>query len=127
VYLGKKQISREGIQKYRSSGKVSAVLIDEVSELTKAFLNVKTMETFEETIQSHENLISRELGLAKAKDKYFKKFPGAVKSLGAWGGDFVLITSPMDQRETHQWFNSKGFPIVISYDEMVKTGGNTGY
>lgn len=120
VYLGKKQSSRKGIQKYRSAGKARAGVIDEVSNLTKAFLEAKTLFAFEDCIKRHENLISRELGLQTAGDLHFKTFPGVVKSLGAWGGDFVLATSPMDPKETQQWFNTKGFATVISYEAMVK-------
>ncbi|MCB0651222.1 MAG: hypothetical protein KDC85_08105 [Saprospiraceae bacterium] len=120
VYLGKKQSSRKGIQKYRLAGKARAGVIDEVSHLTEAFLKAKTLFEFEDYIRRHENLISRELDLPTAGDLHFKTFPGAVKSLGAWGGDFVLATSPMDLKETQQWFNTKGFATVINYEAMVK-------
>jgi mevalonate kinase len=119
VYLGKKQSSREAIQNYRSKGEISAVLISEVTDLTNAMLQAKTQDDFDNTLDRHEDLVSRELGLQKVKDIYFKAFPGKIKSLGAWGGDFVLVSSPFAAQETKSWFHHKGFDVVMRYDEMV--------
>ncbi len=119
VYLGKKQSSREAIQKYRSKGPISSVLISAVTDLTNAMMQAKTQDDFDVILDSHEDLVSRELGLKKVKDIYFKEFPGKIKSLGAWGGDFVLVSSPFSLQETKFWFHHKGFDVVIRYDEMV--------
>jgi mevalonate kinase len=119
VYLGKKQSSREAIQNYRAKGKISNALIAEVSDLTNAMLEANTQTSFDNVIRSHEDLVSRELGLTKVKDIYFKAFPGTIKSLGAWGGDFVLVSSPLSQSETQSWFFNRGFEVVIGYSEMM--------
>jgi hypothetical protein len=50
------------------------------------------------------------------KSRLFNDFKGAIKSLGAWGGDFVLVTSETDP--TH-YFKSKGFDTIIRYEDMV--------
>lgn len=119
VYLGKKQSSRNEIKKYRSKGKVPGKVITEVNALTEAMLNAANQQDFDRILEDHEKLVSGELGLSKAKDLYFMDFPGQVKSLGAWGGDFVMVSSPMNATETRHWFVNKGFPVVINYDEMI--------
>ena len=39
-----------------------------------------------------------------------------LKSLGAWGGDFILAASETDPTP---YFKSKGFDTVIPYDDMI--------
>jgi hypothetical protein len=48
----------------------------------------------------------------------FSDFKGEIKSLGAWGGDFVMVISESDPTA---YFSEKGFTTVISYDEMILT------
>jgi hypothetical protein len=46
----------------------------------------------------------------------FSDFDGAVKSLGAWGGDFVLAISNEDPTT---YFKSKGYETIIAYKDMI--------
>jgi hypothetical protein len=46
----------------------------------------------------------------------FPDFKGIVKSLGAWGGDFVMVLSKQNPKE---YFIEKGYTTILSYDEMV--------
>ncbi len=128
VYLGKKQNSREGIRRYREMIGSNISLIDEVSQLTNAFLNAKTQKDLEYVIEAHERLVGATVKLPRAKDLYFKDFEGEVKSLGAWGGDFVLMTNPFDeQRELEKYISRRlvpnslreGFETILSYEEMI--------
>ncbi|MEO1257189.1 MAG: GYDIA family GHMP kinase [Bacteroidota bacterium] len=121
VYLGKKQNSRKGIARYRaeSSGQRAEKRIAEISALTDLFLKEKTPEGFEKLIVEHEKLVGSAVGLPRAKSVYFNDFWGEVKSLGAWGGDFVLVTSDRPAEETKDYFNEKGFEVFIPYREMV--------
>ena len=40
----------------------------------------------------------------------------AIKSLGAWGGDFVMAIS---KENPSAYFASKGYKTVIPYAEMI--------
>ena len=51
------------------------------------------------------------------KECLFPDYKGTVKSLGAWGGDFVLAIS--ETEDIPNYFLSKGFDICIPYDEIV--------
>lgn len=119
VYLGKKQNSREGIAKYRSSVFEKEVYAERFSALTAAFLQAADLVAFDALIREHEELIASLLGLVRAKDRYFKDFEGEIKSLGAWGGDFVLVTSARSLPETKAYFKNKGFEVCLRYDELV--------
>lgn len=119
AYQGHKQNSREGIQYYRELCGAQVTLIDEVSALTQAFLAADSLTAASEVAVEHENFISTVLQMSKVKDQRFADFPGAVKSLGAWGGDFVLVLSPWDADQTRKYFNEKGCPDVLTYNEMV--------
>lgn len=119
VFLGQKQDSREGIRRYRERAGQLARLIPEISDLTRRFLAVRTLSALDEVIVEHENLVAAALDLSRAKSLYFNDFWGEVKSLGAWGGDFVLVTSPRPEAETRRFFNEKGFDTFFPYREMV--------
>ena len=43
-------------------------------------------------INQHEEIIENLIGIEAVKKKYFSDFKGSIKSLGAWGGDFVMAT-----------------------------------
>lgn len=119
IYLGKKQNSREGIARYRAHAKKNSSTIAEISELTKLALLSNTLSDFEKIIFTHENIISNVLNLPCAKNVYFQDYFGAVKSLGAWGGDFVLVTSDRGFSETQSYFQKKGFQTVLPYRQII--------
>jgi mevalonate kinase len=124
IYLGKKQDSREGIRNYRQTvdgGRWTVLpeLVAKVSDLTRRFLAAQTLAEFEGFIREHEALVSDTIGLPMAKSLFFNDFWGEVKSLGAWGGDFVLATSDRPMEETRRYFNEKGFEVFLPYDELV--------
>jgi mevalonate kinase len=116
VYLNEKQNSREGITAYRKKAKVDAEIIVNINLITEAMIGCETLSDFENLIVNHEAIISKLIDQKPIKTRLFKDFEGAIKSLGAWGGDFVLVTAKTDPTS---YFNSKGFDVVIPYSEMV--------
>ena len=119
VYLGKKQNSREGIQLYKQKVKSQPKLIEQISKLTASIVESKSLVNFEYLIEKHEDLVSKTLSLPKVKAQYFKDFPGIVKSLGAWGGDFVMATSDWGDTKTKEYFNEKGFDVFLKYEDLI--------
>lgn len=119
VYLGKKQNSREGIQRYRALGEKVKVSLAEINQLTLDVVACKSLKAFENLMLHHERIVSNMLDLQRAQDLYFSDYWGVVKSLGAWGGDFVLVTSDRDATNTKNYFQRKGFEVILSYAEMV--------
>lgn len=124
IYLDKKQDSREGIKNYRLTVDgirltVLPELVAKVSDLTLRFLASQKLGEFEGLIREHENLVSETIGLPRAKSLFFNDFWGEIKSLGAWGGDFVLATSDRPMAETRRYFNEKGFEVFLPFDELI--------
>lgn len=120
IHLNQKQNSREGIQQYRKVSKNIESLLPEISNLTHEFLNNPSIFDLNYVIREHEQLVSSTIKQPRAKDIYFKKFEGEIKSLGAWGGDFVMATNPFDTKEELiSYFKKKGFETVLPYHEMI--------
>lgn len=118
VYLNKKQSSKEGIQYYKTlpnAIKEAAVL--KVNKITKAMLTCDSLGGFERLVGLHEEILSEVLQLPTVKETLFKDYNGAVKSLGAWGGDFVLVT--IKDKSDLEYFKTKGYTTIFSYEEML--------
>ena len=119
VYLGHKQDSRAGIARYRAKVKDGAGLAEKAAALTVQFLTAATLPDLEHTIRAHEQLIGEALELPRAKELYFPDYWGEVKSLGAWGGDFALVTSNRGEPDTRAYFVDRGLPTVLPYEELA--------
>ena len=127
IHLGKKQNSREGIARYREKSRNTPRLqgsplgqyIDQISTLTLAFYCEEDLQNFEKLIVEHENIVASFIDLPRVQSLYFKDFWGQTKSLGAWGGDFIMATSDRGFEATEQYFKEKGFPTVLKYNEMI--------
>ena len=120
VYLNQKQNSREGIKRYREfikTGSESAEkAIQKISRLSDAFANAKSKEELNTIIIEHEQIISTIVQIQPVKERLFPDYFGEIKSLGAWGGDFVLVTG---NSKTPQYFKDKGYNTVLPYSKMI--------
>ncbi len=116
VHLNKKQVSSDSIKDYRTK-KVESGLIESVSEISKLMLTCKHINDFNDLLREHESIIAGILETNPVQSKLFPDFFGQIKSLGAWGGDFVLATG---DESTPAYFTDKGFETVMSYNSMIK-------
>lgn len=116
VYLNQKQNSRAGITAYKKKAQLSPKIIRDITAITEAMITCETLFEFEKLILQHEDFISKLIQQDSIQSRLFRDYSGAIKSLGAWGGDFVLATSESDPRP---YFHSKGFETVIAYNDMV--------
>lgn len=115
IHLNKKQNSRHGIQLYHSKKK-SDDLVEEFSALTEEFFAAKNVESLEAIIREHEEKLSHFLEIPTVQSQFFKDYNGAIKSLGAWGGDFILATKSDGWKD---YFRSKNFPGIFEWDELI--------
>lgn len=116
VYLNKKQDSKEGIRMYRNSNKDKKVLVEQLDSITDRIVSGVSFLDFCEVMQQHENLIGSFLEIPTAKEQWFSSFKGTVKSLGAWGGDFVLVMATEDPSD---YFRSKGFYTTLPFNQLI--------
>ena len=115
IHLNQKQNSREGIKLYHSKNK-SQQLIQEFSEITKSIVQCNDINSFSELMNIHEKKLSQFLGLKTAKEIYFSDCPVFIKSLGAWGGDFVM-SKKFDGYQ--KYFTQKGFKNVFTWQNLI--------
>ncbi|MDQ0591882.1 mevalonate kinase [Chryseobacterium ginsenosidimutans] len=115
IHLNKKQDSREGINFYKSKKK-SQKLVDEFSNLTKNILLCNELENFSQLMLIHEQKISDFLEIPTVRAKFFADCPVFVKSLGAWGGDFVM-SSKFDGFKDYFW--GKDFNTIFEWSELI--------
>lgn len=119
VHLGHKQNSSLSVENYKKNIVANSQTIDEVSILSKVISKAKSLVDFNKAIAEHERIISSLINEERAKSQYFSDFDGEVKSLGAWGGDFVMATYDGDEKDLHHYFRKKGHKTILSYDDMV--------
>ena len=115
VYLNTKQNSLTEIRKYKNLNP-SNTLISEVSDITKKLLKSSDLKNFNDLIHSHEKVISKLISKQPIKQELFKDFRGEIKSLGAWGGDFIMASCDEDPSS---YFKNKGFNTILKYSDLL--------
>jgi len=115
VYLNKKQSSLEAINALNWK-LIDSHLIDTINSITEKILTCNDQSIFNTLLLEHEKSIGSLLKQTPVKDLLFSDFKGAIKSLGAWGGDFILASG---NKETPKYFLDKGYRVVIPYSEMI--------
>ena len=115
IYLNKKQSSISEIENYNNK-KVSESTINEISDITSMILKCNTIEAYNKLIESHELIISKLISKPTIKETLFKDFNGSIKSLGAWGGDMIMVTCHSDPSK---YFNEKGYSTIFKFEELL--------
>lgn len=118
VYSGSKQSSAKSIAGFDPL-KVDSRLVVRASEISHELIRAKESAEFLALLIEHESLVGKAIGQVPVQQVHFADFAGAVKSLGAWGGDFLLAASDMEASRVRAYFKNRGYHIVIPYKEMV--------
>ena len=116
VYLNQKQSSKEAIAAYRAKKGSIGHQAQRITEISKALANATTVDVFQTLLREHEAILSAILGVQPIQEHLFPDFKGVIKSLGAWGGDFVMAVTTENPTA---YFKEKGYTTLISYDEMI--------
>lgn len=117
VYLNKKQSSKTAIAAYNINKKNNlAKTIALNDNITCEVLNATSLQSFAAALQRHEIQMSSILETHTIKEAVFPDFNGVIKSLGAWGGDFVMAIS---ENNPSAYFASKGYDTVVTYNDMI--------
>ncbi|MDN3678092.1 GYDIA family GHMP kinase [Flavobacterium paronense] len=116
IYLNKKQNSKAAIASYYGKQGNIQNALKVINSITKEVIEATTLKEFGIALQNHEIELSAILELPTVKEALFPDFDGVIKSLGAWGGDFVMSISKENPAE---YFKEKGFDVVIPYSEMI--------
>ncbi len=120
IYQGQKQSSSKEIKAFLAKSNPIDLQkdIEAVSKISRAVPKCQSLEEFAMLMQCHERIISRCIGQEPVQ-KHFHDFEGVLKSLGAWGGDFILAATVWDKSKVEAYFKKKGLEVVFGYKEMV--------
>lgn len=117
VYLNQKQSSKAAIASYRQNrSNRDPNAIAEINAITNRLLSAENVSQFAIELQHHESVLSKILQMKTIKEQLFADFNGTVKSLGGWGGDFVMAVS---ETNPTPYFTERGFNTVIRYNDMI--------
>jgi hypothetical protein len=116
VYLGSKANTQNAIHHFKQKElRNPETVVKEINSLTESFVNATNLESFQNLMDRHEDLISSVLGIPPIKNERFSDFRGSIKSLGAWGGDFILVASFQDPDD---YFRGKGYKLIFKWDDL---------
>lgn len=116
VYLNKKKNSREAITQYNANKSILETTLSEINAITNQTIVCTSLEEFKFLMKTHEAIISKIIQQETIQNEFFNDFNGQIKSLGAWGGDFILAASEQDPKA---YFLNKGFTTILPYSDMV--------
>ncbi len=115
IYLNRKQNTISEIEDYKKN-KISNSVISEISNITSLILKCNSVEDFNRLIEAHEVIISKLISKPTIKKSLFNDFNGSVKSLGAWGGDMIMITC---DKNPQKYFRQKGYNNIFKFKELL--------
>jgi mevalonate kinase len=119
LYSGQKKKTSSEVNKYLKEKQVSVQLVDEISTLSNEFADCRDQKEFNRLIILHEQLVGGLIGKTPVKSEYFPDFDGEIKSLGAWGGDFYLISTKLPFSETKKYFENTGLTTIFRWDDLI--------
>ena len=120
VYQGQKQSSSKEIKAFLEKTNPVDLQkdIEAISEISRAVPSCQSLDEFAMLMQCHERIIARCIGQEPVQ-KRFLDFEGVLKSLGAWGGDFILAVTEWTENQVKEYFKGKGLEVIFGYKEMV--------
>ena len=116
VYLNQKQNSRDAIAAYKQRQFDKQMLVSRIDILVTQLATAQDIQSFASALEKQEALLGGVLGIAPVQEKLFPDFKGIVKSLGAWGGDFVMAVA---EENPVGYFKEKGYETVVAWREMI--------
>ncbi|MEL7587799.1 MAG: GYDIA family GHMP kinase [Prolixibacteraceae bacterium] len=119
IYSGSKKSTRNEVRRFLNGDSIQKQEIAQMDQLTEQIAKTGDLADFQKLIAEHEKLVSALLHIPRVKSAWFSDFEGEVKSLGAWGGDFYLVATRLEDREVLHYFKEKGLRVVFPWKELV--------
>ena len=117
IFLNKKQDTQKSVQNFLETDQSHSEGINQINEIVHEIENVKDITTFESLIERHEKIIANILQMPTIQNEKFPDYNnGVIKSLGSWGGDFVLATG--DEKSV-DYFEEKGFNTIRKISDLL--------
>jgi len=118
VYSGHKQSSKAEITGFRNC-QINATTLEEINTITDALLQSENIEQFGDILQQHESIIGHILKRRPIKEDRFPDFEGYIKSLGAWGGDFMMAVTQHNEQYVSDYFRRHQLKTIFKYNDII--------
>lgn len=115
VYLNQKQDSQQAVAAFDSEV-LTPQKMKKINDLTLSFLADGTVTGFQNLMTEHEAIIASLINGTPIQKRLFDDYSGAIKSLGAWGGDFILACGAAD---TPNYFAQRGYTTCLTYQSLI--------
>ncbi len=122
AWLGSKQYTEAHLREIKGKFQPEYEEIHRFSCITEAMIEAGDLSTFMELMEEHEEALSSLLKKEKISDSLLHGIPGTTKSLGAWGGDFVMIASEADEKDLFNYLHERDIQVIYRYKEIVYGG-----
>lgn len=119
IYLGQKKDSQADVKLFKNDKRDFSCEVNQISEISRKMVSCNNCEDFGKLMRDHEDVMVSVLGRPSLKDTIFNDFGGAIKSLGAWGGDFAMALWPNGSNELARYLGTKNLDVYFSYNEMI--------
>jgi len=121
AWLGRKENTASQLDKISASFKPGFDAIHRFSQYTLAMAEATTLGEFRIIMEEHEDALAQLLGMEKVSLR-LEGIPGSVKSLGAWGGDFVMVASEAMEESVLDYLRGKDIHEVYNYNDLIYEG-----
>jgi mevalonate kinase len=118
VWLGSKQPTANHLEEIANLLTPDDENIHHFSTLTRSMLESVKLSDFQLLMEEHEAKLSELIRLDRVEVR-FPGLQGSVKSLGAWGGDFVMIASDQDPEALFSYLDKLGLSTRFQYKDLV--------
>ena len=119
VYSGRKQDSAKSISDFLARPVNHDTAVKRISDISREIAGSGTLQQFSSLMDVHERIMSSVLSSPSIKELRFPDFNGSIKSLGAWGGDFLMASSENGFEEIKTYFRNKGLEFIFSYKDLI--------
>lgn len=119
VWLNRKQNSSQQVKTFLKQALNDAGIIHELNKISTEMISCNNQNEFNQLIHQHETIIASITGFTPIRDELFPDYNGSIKSLGAWGGDFVLFSSNDPFVQSVQYFQTKGYSTLFNLKEIM--------
>lgn len=121
IYLGQKQDSAISVDQFKSRKRSFTNETKIISDLSRHIASAGMLEDFEYYLKEHEMIIASVLKQKRIKEARFNDLNGEIKSLGAWGGDFAMMTWHDSKKKLIRYLEEKNIETVFSFNELIKS------
>ncbi len=119
LYLNKKMATENNIRAFADTQKDVSLMLQKIDAISLQMQDCQELAAFQRYMLTHEQLVAEATGQSPVQESLFPDFKGQIKSLGAWGGDFVLVASEQDFKAQKSYFAAKGFTTFFPLTELL--------